>query len=353
MRVLIDIGHPAHVHLFKNFANIFLRKGHVVLFTVRSSECEIELLKAYDFKYFVLGKKHKSLPGKIVGIIKFDLKLLSVALKYKPDIFLSHGSIYAAHVAAMMGKPHISMEDSGNMEQIRLYRPFTKAILTPDILQEQLGDKQVRYKGYHELCYLHPKYFQPDTDVKKLLGIKDNEKYVIVRFVSWKATHDIGEGGFSDGEKVLLIERLAGRFRVFITAEGALPGEFEKLRLSIPPQLLHHVLAFAEIVVSEGATIASEAGLLGSPSVYYSSIARSYLEDQEKYGTVHNFRPGNGIMQKIENIVSGDKNVYKAKSKKLIGDKIDVNAFLVWFIENYPQSLKIMKENPDHQLEFK
>lgn len=353
MKVLIDIGHPAHVHLFKNFANIFQGKGHTVLFTVRSSECEIELLKAYDFKYYVLGRKHRSMAGKIIGIVKFDLKLLSVAMKYRPDIFLSHGSIYAAHVAAMVRKPHISLEDSGNMEQIRLYRPFTKAILTPDILNEQLGDKQIRYKGYHELCYLHPKYFQPDADVKKLLGIKDTEKYVIVRFVSWKATHDIGEGGFSDAEKVELIERLAARFRVFITAEGTLPDEFKKFRLSIPPQLLHHVLAFAEIVISEGATIASESGLLGSPSVYYSSIARSYLEDQEKYGTVHNFRPGNGIMQKIDKIISSDKNDYKVKSQKLIADKIDVNAFMVWFIENYPQSLKTMKEDPDHQLEFR
>ena len=123
MKVLIDIGHPAHVHLFKNFANIFQQKGHTVLFTVRSSECEIELLKAYDFKYYVLGRKHRSLAGKIIGIVKFDLKLLSVAMKYRPDIFLSHGSIYAAHVAAMVRKPHISLEDSGNMEQ-----PFSPPI---------------------------------------------------------------------------------------------------------------------------------------------------------------------------------------------------------------------------------
>jgi uncharacterized protein len=353
MTVLIDIGHPAHVHLFKNFANIFQQKGHTVLFTVRSSECEIELLKAYDFKFFVLGKKNKSLAGKIVGIIKFDFKLLRVALKYKPDIFFSHGSIYAAHVAAMLGKPHISMEDSGNMEQIRLYRPFTKAILTPDILNEKLGEKQIRYKGYHELCYLHPNYFQPNEEFRKWLGLSDGEKYCIVRFVSWKATHDIGQGGFSYEEKVQLIKKLSDTYRVFITAEGVLQEEFKQFKLSIPPQLLHHVLAYAEMVISEGATIASESGLLGSASVYYSSIARSYLEDQEKYGTVHNFRPGNGIMQKIDNIIRADKKVYKEKSEKLIADKIDVNAFTVWFIENYPQSLRTMKENPDYQLKFK
>lgn len=30
----------------------------------------------------------------------------------------------------------------------------------------------------------------------------------------------------------------------------------------------------------------------------------------------------------------------------MLSDKIDVTAFMVWFIENYPKSAKIMKENP-------
>jgi len=29
------------------------------------------------------------------------------------------------------------------------------------------------------------------------------------------------------------------------------------------------------------------------------------------------------------------------------------NIFLVWFIENYPESNKIMKENPDYQYNFR
>jgi predicted glycosyltransferase len=150
-----------------------------------------------------------------------------------------------------------------------------------------------------------------------------------------------------------LIKKLAERYRVFITCEGTLQEEFKQFKLTIPPHLLHHVLAFAEIVISEGATIASESGLLGSPAVYYSTIARSYLEDQEKYGTVYNCQPGNGVMEKIENIISEDKKVYKEKSEKLIADKIDVNAFTVWFVENYPQSFRVMKNDPNVQLQFK
>ena len=37
----------------------------------------------------------------------------------------------------------------------------------------------------------------------------------------------------------------------------------------------------------------------------------------------------------------------------MLAYKIDITAFLVWFVENYPVSAKIMKENPDYQNRFK
>ena len=353
MKVLIDIGHPGHVHLFKNFAKAFQERGHRVLFTVRNKEFETELLQSYNFKYVLLGKNFKSLPGKIFGILKFNINLLRAALKFKPDIFFSHGSVYAAHVATMLGKPHISMEDSGNMEQIRLYRPFTKAILTPDVLNEELGKKQVRYKGYHEISYLHPNYFKPDKNVKGLLGLKEGERYCIVRFVSWNATHDIGKRGFSSEEKIRLITELSKSLAVFITSEVDLPVEIKKYQIKLAPHLIHHALAFAEIVVSEGATITSESGVLGTPAIYVSSITRSYIDDQEKYGTVYNCNAGNGVIQKIEKVIGEGKEIYRERRGKLISDKIDVTAFMVWFIENFPQSFSLMKEKPDYQQRFK
>jgi hypothetical protein len=37
----------------------------------------------------------------------------------------------------------------------------------------------------------------------------------------------------------------------------------------------------------------------------------------------------------------------------MLSKQIDVTAFLVWFIENYPESAQIMKKDPDYQLRFK
>jgi len=162
MKVLIDIGHPGHVHLFRPFANEMISKGHDILFTCRQKEFEMELLKAANFNFISFGKHFKSKTGKIWGLVKFNLKMLKTCLKFKPDILFSHGSIYAAQVGFLIGKPHVSMEDSGNWEQMRLYIPFTKQVLTPYELKEELGPKQIRYLGYHELAYLHPRIFTSD-----------------------------------------------------------------------------------------------------------------------------------------------------------------------------------------------
>ena len=36
----------------------------------------------------------------------------------------------------------------------------------------------------------------------------------------------------------------------------------------------------------------------------------------------------------------------------MLNEKIDGTAFLVWFVENYPESEKIMRSNPDYQNNF-
>jgi len=37
----------------------------------------------------------------------------------------------------------------------------------------------------------------------------------------------------------------------------------------------------------------------------------------------------------------------------MLNDKIDVTGFMVWFVENYPESKRIMLANPDYQFRFK
>jgi uncharacterized protein len=355
MNVMIDIGHPGHVHLFKHFAHEMISKGHNVHFTVRDKEFEIELLKHEHLPFTNLGKHYHSKTGKIWGMFKFTWMVVRTALRFKPDIFLSHGSFYNAFASFFLHKPNISMEDTGNKEQVMLYKPFTEAILTSTSFPIKYGHKQVYYEGYHELAYLHPAFFRADTNIVQQLGLKAGEKYFILRFVSWDATHDIGQGGLNYSEKQQLVALLNRYGRVFISAEQELTDEFEPYRFSLPPDRMHDALACANLFVGEGATMASECGVLGTPAVYVNSLVRGYVQEQEKYGLVYNFVNGSGVLERVQMML--DDAELKANCQRslqrLLAEKINVTAFMVWFVENYPDSAKIVSNDNSYQYRFK
>lgn len=349
MRILIDIGHPAHVHLFKHFAWVMQEKGHRILFTAREKEHEIYLLKHYHFAIKSFGKHYKTKTGKLFGVFKFTLQMFFAAFKFKPDIYLSHGSVYAAPVAWLMRKPHIALEDSGNMEQIRLYKPFSSVIICPDILPENLGKKQIRVKSYHELAYLHPSYFIPNVDVLKELGVLEGERFCILRFVSWNATHDNGQIGLTENEKNMLVGLIKPRMKVFISSESVLPVGLEQFRISIPPEMMHDALYFASIFIGEGATMASEAGVLGTTSIYINPLKRAYCLDQERFGLVYNYCDFGSAIEKIKELIMNPENLIKNNPGRnlLLNEKIDLTAFLIWFVEKWPSSFADMKNDTD------
>jgi UDP-N-acetylglucosamine 2-epimerase (non-hydrolysing) len=355
MKILIDVGHPAHVHLFKHVARELAALGHDILFTARDKEMTVPLLRHEQFPFVSFGKPYRTVIGKLWGWLKFDLCLLRVALRFCPDIYLSHGSFYAAQVAWLLGKPHIAMEDTGNMEQIRLYLPFSKAVLTSTVFHRQLGPKQIPYDGCHELAYLHPRRFRPDPAVFQEVGLKENEPFVILRFVSWHASHDRRQRGFSVEQQAALIREMARRARVFISAEGELPQELAAYRLQIAPQRMHHLLAYAALYVGEGATMASECAMLGTPAIYLNSQEISYCQFEERaYRLVFNFRTFVGVIDKaIELLAKPDRRmVFLERRRLMLADMIDVTAFVTWFIVDFPQSYQVMKKNPRHQRRF-
>jgi len=356
MRIQIDIGHPGHVHLFKNFALAMQEKGHNILFTCRDKEFEIELLKSYGFSYKSFGKKYKSLLGKIFGLLKFDLQSIITAMKFKPDLFMSHGSMYAAHASAFMRKTHISFEDTFNMEQVRLYSPFTEVILINQFKSLPLETENViTYKGYHELAYLHPNYFAPSKEIYNFLHLKEDEPYIILRFVSWDASHDVGQGGLSFVFKRELVEMLSKQVKVFISSEGELPDDLKQYQIKIPADKMHDALAFAQLFIGEGATMASECAMLGTPAIYVNSLNALTIEEQKEYGLLFHLEDEKHILEQIDKLLNKNnlKEEFLEKRDLMLKDKIDVTAFTIWFVENYPKSKEIMKNNLSYQLRFK
>ena len=356
MNILIDIGHPAHVHYFKNFINIMQKKGNIFLIISRNKEIEHYLLNKYHIPFVNRGKGKKGLVGKALYLFKAIHIIFKNAVKFKPDIIMSFGSPYGAIVSKLIGKPHICFNDTEHARLSHLLTdPFTKTILTPSCYTKDLGSKHIRFKSYMELCYLHNNFFTPDPEIFNYLGIDHGEKYVILRFISWNASHDLGHKGLSFEMKLNLVNLISEHAKVFISSENNLPKDLNKYKINIPPEKIHDALSFAALFVGEGATMASECAMVNTPAIYINSLTAGTLEEQEQYGLIYGFRNSRGVLEKTKELLTApdiDKK-HALQNKKMLKDKIDMTAFMVWFVENYPDSIKIMKQTPDYQLQFK
>lgn len=351
MRIFIDIGHPAHVHYFRNFIKIMKDKGHCFFVCARDKDVTHSLLNHYQIEYTSRGKGKNSLVGKIVYIIQADRIIFKLAKKFKPDLFLSFGSAYVAHVSKLLRKPHIAFDDTEHAKfEHLMYIPFTDVILTPECFNKSLGPKQLRFDGYMELCYLHPNYFTPDSSIINLLGMDKDERYIIMRFVSWKASHDIGHSGLSIDMKIKAVTELSKFAKVFISSEEELPKDLKEYQIKIPPERIHDILYHASIYFGDGGTMASESAVLGTPAVLISSTTTGYLtEEEEKYDLIYRFdaKPDSQqkALKKTLSLIKNDdlRKIWDKKREKLLQDKIDVTTYMVNFIEDFSKRYGLKK----------
>ena len=103
-----------------------------------------------------------------------------------------------------------------------------------------------------------------------------------------------------------MVRELSRHGRVLITSESELPKEFEKYRINIRPEKIHDLLYYSSMYVGEGATMATEAGILGTPSIYISSLTGTmgnFEELGEKYGLVYSFKNLNSALFKINELL--------------------------------------------------
>jgi hypothetical protein len=342
MKILVDINHPAHVHYFKNCIRRLRQKGHQIIVTARDRYPVLQLLEAYKEDYYNRGKGSEHLLGKLLYTLAADIKILKIAIKTKPDLFLSFGTPYPNQVAWLLGKPGINFQDTENARlMFAVSLPFSRVYCTPHCFKRDLGKKHIRFNGYMELAYLHPNYFTPDESIFAYLPVSRDEKYVVMRFVSWGASHDIGHKGISLEMKRKAIKELSRYARVFISSEGLLPEDLRPYQINIPPEKMHDVLAYASLLYGESATMASECAVLGIPAIYLDNKGRGYTDEQEeKYGLVFNFTESlahqeASIRKAIELLNTPNlRGQWQKRRQKMLWETIDVTAFMVRLIEN-------------------
>ena len=361
MNILIDICHPAHVHLLKNVYKQLVEHGNNVTVTVKELPAAIKLLQIYGIPYVYIGHKSDSIGKKGVMQLMYDFKLWKLAMKKHIDVGVGT-SVTIAHVSKISKMKSIIIDDDDDEVEplfVKYAHTFADSIMTP-VGTSRKSPKTVFYSSYHALAHLHPNYFKPDPSVLKEAGVSEGEKFFVMRFNAFKAHHDVGVVGLTIENKRKLVDMLSKQGKVFITTEKNIDEEFKQYQIKLSPEKVHSLMYYATMFVGDSQSMTSEAAVLGTPAIRCNTFVgklHTLNEIESDYDLTYGFLPTDSdkMFKKIEELLSMPnlKEVWEAKRQKLLADKIDYAAFLTWFIENYPESREIMKINPDYQYRFR
>lgn len=330
MKVLIDVNHPGHVHFFKYLIEDLKSQGDTVWVTSTKKNISEKLLNDYNIEYTSLGEYRADMIAKFIDFLIIAFKFMFFVFRKKPDYILSISSARPFGGLVSKAKHFIFTDTEHATKQITLFKPFAKRIYTPYSFNNDLGPKQVFYRGSHELAYLHPKRFTPKKDSLKKINMNAGERFFYLRFGSWGATHDVGQKGISNETKAKLVTILKNYGKIIISDEDNIYPEYEQYRLKISPVNLHDVLFYASMYIGEGATTAAEAAILGTTSIYVNSLSMGYIQELQKKELLNHFITDEGLIEYVLEILHSNTNeTSKGKAQKYVQNKIDVTSYIV------------------------
>lgn len=342
MRILIDIGHPAHVHFFKNPIRLLKHRGHDILVTSRDKEMALHLLDGLGLEHKQISAKSKAgLASLGKELLTRNYQLAKIVRAFKPNIMAAIGGVSIAQVGRLLGVPSLVFYDTENARlQNAITYPFASCVIIPRCYEAWVPKhRHLRYDGYHELSYLHPSYFKADREVAFRNGLARSGDTFFIRVVSWEASHDIGERGWTRQLLSKLVHKLSAMGKVLISSEGPLGDDLESHRYTGDVGEVHHVLAHCRAFVGESATMASECAVLGVPAIYAAQTGRGYTNEQEsRYGLVTNLHDleWEPMQAAVDRILAHPIEHWQTARQALLDTTIDVAEFVARCAEAFP-----------------
>ena len=347
-KVLIDINHPAHVHLFRHFIQEMKSRGNDVIVMAKDVDSITNLLKLYKIDYVSTGRKKDHILLKYLYEFFHLLKVLGIALRWQVDYGIGVSMVLPI-VSKLTPMKSFALDDD-DLAATPIFGKFTSyadVILNPDALaHEKRGSRQLCHPSYHELAYLHPNRFVPEPTILRDIGLQPGEPFFILRFNAFKAHHDAGAQGLSTGQKLEIIEFLKNFGRIFITTERTIEPALNPYQLPVSPEKIHSLLYYATLFVGDSQTMTTEAALLGTPALKLNSFAGRLSipnELEQRYQLCYAYQPHEfaALMDKIKEVVLTDdvKTVWRARRDAMLHDKVDLTTFLTTLVTDYPASL--------------
>jgi hypothetical protein len=367
MRLLFSLNHPAHYYLFKYIIRGFRDNGDEVVLVIRQKDILEKLLKSEGQDYIKINEKKKRdsntvsiILNSMFELVIQNLNLLKQVQKFKPQILLGT-DISITHIGKLINIPSfVYNEDDFEINRLFCFSsyPFADFIIAP--IYTSVGPykkKKIPYNGIQKMSYLNPKYFLPNNNILKKLKIKEKQNYFIIRLVSLTSVHDV-EGnhkGINNNLLRKIINKLNKRGKVFISTEITLPVDLKPYELKIAPNKMHDLMYYASLFIGDSQSMCAESGILGTPFIRFNDFVGKieYLNDLE-----NNYKLGWGVKtdqpEKVLKIIDklfsdpNYKEKWVEKKRRLFKEKIDLTAFSISLIKNFPNSI-IKRNNFEYQ----
>ncbi len=349
MKLLFHLAHPSHFQIYRL---IFLQlKEKQIDFKILINKKDIleQLLIESDFPFQIVGSKNEKNLKKIGSFLEQFKKVNKVCNKFKPTLLIGTSAVLGL-IGRKKNIPFINLvEDDAKIIPWYAYItfPFSTVILAPNNCDlGKWNTKKVGYDSYHELAFLHPNHFAPNKEIAaKYVDVSAD--YFIVRLTAFNAHHDNLKKGISNSLLNEIIKKLEKKGPVYISSEKQIPKEFSAYELKIKALDIHHVLAFATILIGDSQSMAMEAACLGVPSIRLNDYAGkiSVLNElEEKYLLTHAYlsHQKNDFLLKLDELIHTENLIetYQQRRDAMLAEKINFNKFLVDYIINFSATNK-------------
>ena len=346
-RIFFDLNHPADFHFFKNLFHWLQQHGYSIRIMARKKECLQDLLKYHKFSFINRGAGSHSLVGKYLYGIYILAILVIHLLRFRPGVTISLSSPYLVVASKLLGIKGITYDDTDYNPRLLPILKRSDVILTPATYPYAFHNTHIRIQSFKELAYLHPAYF---THEKKGNG-------VFFRLTRTDSVHHISKSNFNTS---LIADKINSISRHHLTYFSSETGMIENISQEVRNAdkfNIHDNLKNCRVFWGNSATMAAEAAILGIPAVFVGTEKYSYIEELEAYGLLCHYFPDQVEISfnKLEELIeeSGADDQFEYYRQKLLKDKIDITGFMIWLIENFPDSIRTMKDNPETQFRFR
>jgi predicted glycosyltransferase len=355
VNIAVFANTPAQIHFYKNIVKKLEKMGNNIFILIRAEGEGRDLAKELNIPFYPYSlenfKSNSSKFSKMLSMPRDVLRAYKYLKELDIDIVTGFG-LYDAYTSFLLGVPSVIFTDDEPKSVspsfrilFRLYYPFISTLVTPTSFKCDYGKKHVKINSYKEMAYLHPNYYTPNSDIYNILKINKDEPFVLLRFNSLNAFHDFYIKGFDENDKLRLVKDMEKYSHVFVSNEGGSTFKLNDYEIKIPKNRIHDVLYYANLFITDTATMATEAAILGTPTIRCNSLAGendlgNFIELERKYKLIWNFKNSQMAIEKANELIQipNLKECWEKRRERLLKEKIDITEYFCQFLVNYSKS---------------